>query len=750
MSPNTIWINVEKYNNTSSIISALSKEVNIPTLNITTQEIATYLDQIHACIVFDGIEQIGDSQIDSLEDFLTELDLLTHQTQITITSQINLVCFKPDKEIRVLKLTSEESCELFNLSSIETFDSPESNLLIKFCEGHPLAIKISTSIIRFYGSPTNALKAIKAKSFITPARSKLDKYTSLEICLSIAYEALNPDALKLLWALSELPSGIFKSFIESGFVKVNSIDEALAYLYHWNLIEPIYKLESIERIGMLSPIRQFVRNKTNADNHHKELEQTITELSEFYCIWIAVIEKKFSAPEDLRGYLDRLEHEIDNLLNLMSVICKKFDNRQLVETANNLGMTLMKYFFVSNEVAQGSLMLSDLISLSINTKIYNGLTTLLAQFITLATRTKDIDLIAKGKEFINIVEPLLDTSTNYPELYLAKAMAEEDSKMVESYALQACKSYQLEIAKEGHDPKLLNDLHNGISDALCILGSSLLGQSKFIEARNAYSQSLTLCNGAHIALNRGQALHQLGNCESCLENDASAIELYAEAAEIFEDVGMAEYISNSISEIGFCYLKVDKIELNSKLTKAILEFALNDTYQELEACFKQNKQVDHDYSGKLIRKLAGVHYVFTLTGASDRLEGVFDKLFNQQLIPLINRLENNALREKSNFSISDLHFVLVSGLLAAKAEKELCIDDKVSIETISQLFNLFVEFPASVWLREVTHIYDWLYLFLTQNLKIDTSIADRLIEFIQNNDDGWVHDEIDLNELFSN
>ena len=181
----------------------------------------------------------------------------------------------------------------------------------------------------------------------------------------------------------------------------------------------------------------------------------------------------------------------------------------------------------------------------------------------------------------------------------------------------------------------------------------------------------------------------------------------------------------------YCYLNLKAIPHSPN--KADLEFALDDVVHEFQRLFEQNKLSEQHCSGKLIRKLAGVHYVFTLTGESEELEGEFNRLFEQQLIPLLSSANDTNSKDEIAFSVSALYFVLVSGLLAAKAEKEKNYSGKVSLETISQLINLFVEYPTSIWLREVVRINDWLYLFFTQNLKIQKQKVIRLIEFIENN-----------------
>lgn len=742
----TVWVNVEKYTDTKSIISSLNTELNINLPDVSILDIATCLDEIQACIVFDGIEQIGSNELESLEDFLSELSLSTKSTQFIITSQVKLLCFIPDKEICVFKLNSEESSTLFHLDFKHPFRKDDFVELIEFCNGHPLAIKIATSIAKFYRSPDAALDAIKEKSFNIPTRSNLNKSTSLEVCLAVAYDALNDESRKLLWILSELPNGIFEIYIDSHYLNIDSVEESFAYLKLWTLVEPIYKFKSFNRIGVLTPIRHFVRNKSYSKENLHELEKVFLNLAELHSVWLAATEYANREPERFGVYLSRINQELDNLLNFILTTCEKFRHQTLVDAAISIGMTIMKYFFVSNEPQRGGLMLAQLIKLSEEAKVFTGVATLLAQFLNLAIRSSNTEMIAEGKGYIDSFNAVIAEPEKYPELFLAKAMAESEPNNIEKYALQACEAYKSMIAQESHPNERINDLNNGLSDALGILASAHLEQNKILEAKSTYLQVLELCNGSHIALNRGQTLHQLANCEAYLENDAGAIELYLEAASIFEDVGMAEYIGNSICEIGYCYLNLKKIPHIPK--KVDLEFALDDLYIEFKQLFEKNKLFDHHYSGNLIRKLAGVHYVFTLTGKSENLENIFDKLFEQQLIPLLKKTSDANLREKINFSVSALYFVLVSGLLAAKAEKEKSNAGKASLETISQLFNLFVEYPTSNWLRDVTRIYEWLYLFLTHNLKINKQVVVRLIEFIKNNDSGLIHDEIDLQELF--
>ena len=152
-----------------------------------------------------------------------------------------------------------------------------------------------------------------------------------------------------------------------------------------------------------------------------------------------------------------------------------------------------------------------------------------------------------------------------------------------------------------------------------MLGISLLSQGRYEEAAKAYRHSLQHERGASLAVNRGQTLHQIGNCESYLGNHEVAASLYIEAANIFRFVGMKEYISNAFSELGYALLEVDIPKISDKLDDDLVNEALIDLKRNATRVFDPTRPLNHQQCIGMIRKIFGSVILLSLADYGPKL-----------------------------------------------------------------------------------------------------------------------------------
>jgi len=149
-----LWCNVEEYRTVTELIMGLRRALLDDDIACSEEELPTRLDDIQACVVFDGIEQSNLDRLDEFEDVVTKLQRDTLYTQLVITSQTLLYRFSADTRLQLKGLDKSASKSLFN-ETCANHDASHNNLneteLLQFCDGHPLAIRIAGILGKLLG-----------------------------------------------------------------------------------------------------------------------------------------------------------------------------------------------------------------------------------------------------------------------------------------------------------------------------------------------------------------------------------------------------------------------------------------------------------------------------------------------------------------------------------------------------------------------------------------------------------------------
>ena len=208
-----------------------------------------------------------------------------------------------------------------------------------------------------------------------------------------------------------------------------------------------------------------------------------------------------------------------------------------------------------------------------------------------------------------------------------------NARATEQYARNAIEQYELVRSEletqldENTEDHQWEENKNDLSGAYQILGYGLLDQHRPKEARKAYERARQLMCGASVAVNEGQILHQIGNCQSELGDHADAADYYARAAVCFRMVGMEEYLSNALGELGYALIKCDdEIPFPKVLSRELLSDGLNDAAKSVIQCFSAASNADERARAFAMRKLFGIIVVLSLSDAACRLDEVGDAL----------------------------------------------------------------------------------------------------------------------------
>ena len=707
-------------------------------------DLPTQLDASHTCVVFDGIEQGSLDDLDEFEDAVNALFHATSDAQFVSTSQILLHRLPAETRLNLRGLGEVASKELLNqyFSGAGSVIPGTSDELLEFCDGHALTIKFAGALAEYYGSPTKALDAVRRRGVETvrlPGRRKHTRQTSLELCLQTAYEALAEKSRQLLWALAQAPAGVWTQYIDREWLGLGEVDEALASLRKWHLVDVIPIDNQLTRTRVLAPVRRFVIERGSNDES-EAFERIIRQVVHGFSMMVAVLELKYDAPNDTPYALQRFKNELPNYLYVLELAQGRQEDKELVTTALSIVQSLMRYFFVLRLPEQGARVMLEATDLAIQIQRLDMASGLAMQFLALAERSGDETLLSKGLTIATNIASISKDPEVLADVAMCQAIGANESgaaKEAEEYARQGFEGYRtllLSLKDRKDDDGSLefkrNDLHNKISSALSILGFSLLSQQRYEEAAKAYRHSLQHERGASIAVNRGQTLHQIGNCESNLGNHVVAAKLYIEAAKIFHFVGMEEYLSNAFGELGYSLLEVDVPEISGQLDDNFVSKALMDLKKDATRVFDPNRPLNHQQCIGMIRKLFGTVILLSLTDYGSKLLNFCVELGNETVAVIIDQIQAGARDKDEVFPVSMVDTALSLGVLIALCEEEIKLKGDVDHNTIAQILRAVCE--AHEWAQDIMKVTDWVAVYLSRRLRFSGIDAARIREFARN------------------
>jgi tetratricopeptide (TPR) repeat protein len=738
-----IWCSIDKYHSVETLTLALRQVFSVQGVPCSTDNLPLHFDKLKACIVFDGLEQSNLDNLEELEDLIKEWHFATNITQFVMTSQVTLYSFPGQTTIQLKGLDEVASRSLFNQSYGDDSLVKDKGIddLLQFCDGHALAITISSALTKHYGNADNALKFINKKTtqhLGLPERRRHNRHTSLEICLQIAYDSLPENPRQLLWALSETPAGVCTQFFDKQWLEIKDTSEAYASLNRWHFVNNIKNNENKTITRVLTPIRNFVIERVKKEDP-ESYERIIKLLALHLQLHVAALEEYFDTPEDTPHLLNEYNAIHPNLINVIELALARENDKVLGDIAGSLASAMMPYYFVLGAPEVGAKILKALAELALKTNNILGANDLAQQFMSLAVRAGNKASFTEGQELIKSIELAAEGLDIAPELSMSKAISlSHDSLLTEQHARVAITGFKTKLQNRVEklrkdkieDDELIlkiSPLIDEISHAFSLLGTALLNQNKIPKALKAYSQSLEYQMGSSSGVNQGQTLHQLGKCESKLGNYKSAIEHFSEAAGIFFYVGMKDYLSHSFAEIGYNLLDVDLPELQKQFTEAGVSAALLDLMQYTIQKFNTSLTPEYQEYMYVFRKLTGTFYFLSLIGYGNKLGTFVHDLAQKTTIPMMEHLNSGPREASVRHPLHMLSTILKLGKHIELVEIDLADNNNVELDTMLALLNVISEVDFFMKSMRVT---DWLDVYVTRRLEIKEDDSHDLKELI--------------------
>jgi tetratricopeptide (TPR) repeat protein len=755
------WIDAEAYRSAADIQFELQALVTRNEDACSETDVAKRLDSLQACVVFDGVDRALDD-LDAFEDLLSSLLDATLFTQFVLTSQVPLYGIDFDTRLRIGRLDYSASKKLLDRASQSDrlVTNENCGALLEFCDGHALTVRIAAALRDYYGGAARALDAIRSggvDKISFPTRRANRASTSLQLCLRAAYEALTDDARELLWALSESPAGILTHYLEGGWLELIDPIESLGELRRWHLIEIAQNQYELTRTKVLNPIRAFATEAART-NESERYGSVIDRLSLAHQMMVAVLETKYSSADDTPYVVDRYEQEIPNFLRLLELARSNRENTVLGSRALSITRAMMRYFFVRRLPEQGARAMNHAAELAIEIGESNAASALILQLVSLAARACDPELLEAGYELAKQLERQSNDTGTKADIALCRAVVARDKgnyadaeKFARSAYASYCRQLRTTIAnrdeitrREGGEIHLIDEIHNDISHALELIGFLHLHQERYAEAKKVYYHALRHERGSSVGVNRGQTLHQIGNCECNLGRFSEATMLYIEAAETFRFVGMEEYLSNAIGELGFALLDVQEDERLLFPHKDTVRDALSDVVNDIGRTFDPDNSIDHARAIVVLRKSFGCIILSSLSGYGDILGEFCIAIKNERTLRLNEQIEKRDSDSEESFPLVVLDWALRLGFFASEAERLFPTEGDITDEVINEL--LLTVCTAHPWARSELRFIDWLSAYLTRRWSLVGASPNRLHEFIQNYDDDVV-DYLDLSRI---
>ena len=268
-------------------------------------------------------------------------------------------------------------------------------------------------------------------------------------------------------------------------------------------------------------------------------------------------------------------------------------------------------------------------------------------------------------------------------------------------------------------------INNDLSGSYGKLGDALLAQNRFEEARTAYKMSLDLLCGASVAVNEGQILHQIGNCVSNLGQHAEAADYYRQAAVRFQAIGMREYLSNALGELGYALIELDDdTPLPNALPLEVLTDGLDDVAEHVAHCFSTLPGLNPEACATAVRKLLGVVIVLSLSDEARRLGSVAHLLKEQVIEPLAERVAEDGVESGESFALHQLDALVALALSITFFERNAEMNGTVPESGIKELAKAC--FYQRSWSDLQRRSFDWLGVYLRRKWLLQGVTADSL------------------------
>ena len=577
-----LWIDLETVSSLEDLIIIMHDGISQLTGKQLSKSIVAELRSITITIILDSLEKLLIPQRDEIEDFLKALMIKTEQVQLIITSQMDLSIIDQQKHTIHLTGIGDEDVLAFLkilLPNGTPIQPVESDWIIDFCNGHPLSIKLISSLVKFYGSTVKAIEIVdKQKNLQQPLRRSQDKSTSLDVCLSTVYNCFSAEEKSLLFYVSCFVCGLKINWL-TGMSAGGITEKRVATIKQFFFLETRKDRLGFKRVAVPNPIRPFLAGKSKApevDFETIELDALVNIMMEAMMVDAYYVEGGINGSPAFG--IARLEDELPNILEAFHIAQeraafnrsdkKKEEDYLRIVTgiANGLGkFCFTRAYFeyglaFSKAAIEANLSLNE-IDIAATQYMY------LAQIYERQFDHKGLERTVK--EMTEIAEHTenqgMKINVAWASGRLAMELCQWDDALAHyQSALDMTMAEEKAKGKVGLGSAVLNKYENIILPGNIALLKSEIGKvyefsGCLHEAIKFYREAIHIHESFNDETNLLADYHHLGYCLVHTGKLDEGVAYFLKSVEGFNRNGQYEYLANSLSELG--RIAIDKPEL---------------------------------------------------------------------------------------------------------------------------------------------------------------------------------------------
>ncbi|HMX00938.1 MAG TPA: hypothetical protein PKL56_18280 [Cyclobacteriaceae bacterium] len=598
-----LWIDVEVMGSFDNLLVILNNVTS--THGTQAESLVDSLREIPITIVFDSLEKLLISERDAVEDFLNALLTKTSNSQIIITTQIDLTVFDQQKKVITLDgLDRDESNILLEELLGEEMTPPPDHIgwLLDFCNGHPLCIRLIASLIKFYKSSNRAIDVLRTTGNpINPLRIKHNKSTALDVCLSTIYNCLSTEQEKIIQYIKFFPGGLKLLWAEEEFKDLDFATD-ISVLQQFFFIQISRDQLDLERISIPNPIRPFLREKAKTKSIDEELkvqkDAIVCIMMEAAIVDLHYIESGIHGPQSYG--IVRIEDEMPNLLEAFHIATERSDYHEreghpelaeeYVSVIAGIAGALGKFCFTRGYFDYGIMFSKAGVRANIR---LNEIDTASTQYMYLAQiQWSQYDETSFSNTVVELEELAKSTGNLTATIY--SAWAKGRLELYRNNFANALILYEQAaslISKKIEANKVSGSIQRIDDDTLrkqaetsdignWALVTGEIGKvhefsGNYSEATKYHKKAIDVQERFNDETNLMSSYHHYANCLMHLGQSDLGLEYYFKSIEGFNRNKQFEYLSNSISDLGRYIEERPELANHDLLDEETLMLALN-------------------------------------------------------------------------------------------------------------------------------------------------------------------------------
>lgn len=724
-----IWIDCELMSTFNDLTILLTNAVSKITGGHVAGSLVDALAEIRVTIILDSLEVFLIPRRDEIEDFIHAVMTQCPEVQILITSQISLSIFDEAKMVVELGGLDRVSSEILLEELIPqnlTLSTSERSWILSFCDGHPLSLKLSASLISFFRSGEKAISRITSIGGLkAPMRRGHNKSNALEVCLNTVFASLSTEQKDLLQHVKYFPAGCKVLWTNAHFSS-KDFDHDVATLQQFYFIEVVSDFLDFERLMNTGPVRKFLFDKTGIKGSESRIKEELDVYSGIMMEALIVdhhyVEsQKYGSAE--YGIM-RLETELPNILEAFRLSRFRLENNRSSLSKNKISKylgivggiasSLGKFFFTRGFFKQGISVAKAGIDVNIEQGLIEEAANQYMYLIQLQARTFNVEGM---EESVNELFDLANESGDQHALMLANLskgrliFEKQDYLGALSYYEKAKVIIEGRIRDSSHDSNEEEDvgddtiyftqvhLKGNYALILADIAKVFEFSDMYADAIPQYEKSIEIQKEIKDT-NIGNTVHHLANCYRGIGKIDDGIKLYFEAVESFCQIGQWDFVGNSLSELGIIVIENPKVAKHPLVSRTIIMGALDDLANQIESVIAQlqGRGDEEDWTIWIPRILIGKAIkIMMLVGFSKHRE-----LLSKWVLKLI---------EDASFSMERPSFfgAILNGIHSIGGVdhwKEL--DDRDSKKVIDIILQSCVIMNGGPDLDSPTRIFYWL------------------------------------------